>query len=418
MVEEKDFRLAVERFAEWGVDVHKALNILETIPISVHCWQGDDVGGFEVQDSILSGGIQSTGDYPGKARNADELRSDLNKAFSLIPGSHRLNLHAIYLETNQKIERNKIEPQHFSAWVDWATEQKIGLDFNPSFFSHDKAKDNMTLSHPDKSIREFWVEHGKACRKIGAYFGEKLGSPCINNIWIPDGFKDEPVDRLTPRNRLIESLDAILAKPYNKAHLKDAVESKLFGIGVEAYTVGSHEFYMGYAMKNNILLCLDSGHFHLTESVADKLSALTPFMDEFLLHITRPIRWDSDHVVVLDDQVKAIAKELIFHDLLKKTNIGLDFFDGTINRVASWVIGTRNVQKALLMALLQPVEQLFSLEHKQNYTDRLLVTEELKDLPYGAVWQYFCQKTNRPYGKELIQTIHQYEQNIQLKRGV
>ncbi len=418
MITEKDFTLIAERFASWNVDVHKALAILEAIPISVHCWQGDDVGGFEPQNSALSGGIQSTGDYPGKARNADELRSDLEKAFSLIPGRHRLNLHAIYLEAEQKIERNKIEPQHFSAWADWASAQKIGLDFNPSFFSHEKAKDNMTLSHPDKSIREFWIEHGKACRKIAAYFGEKLATPCVHNIWIPDGFKDEPADRLSPRLRLIESLDAILAKTYDKALLKDAVESKLFGIGLEAYTAGSHEFYMGYAMKNNILLCLDSGHFHLTESVADKLSALTPFMDEFLLHITRPIRWDSDHVVILDDPLKAIAKELVFHDLLKKTNIGLDFFDGTINRVASWTVGTRNVQKALLMALLQPMEMLFSLEYAQNYTDRLLITEELKDLPYGSVWQYFCQKTNRPYGRQLIQIIHQYEKDVQSQRGV
>ncbi len=416
MRKQKAIEIAKFQFEDLGVNVKQALNILEKIPISIHCWQGDDVGGFETQNSVLTGGIQSTGDYPGKARNADELRMDINKALSLIPGKHRLNLHAIYLEAEQKTQRNTIEARHFSAWVDWAKEQKIGLDFNPSFFSHDMASDNMTLSHPDKAIREFWVEHGKACRAIGAYFGKSLGSPCINNIWVPDGLKDNPIDRLTPRQRLVESLDHILKESYNKDHLKDAVESKLFGIGVEAYTVGSHEFYMGYAMKNDLLLCLDAGHFHPTESVADKLSALCPFMDEFLLHITRSVRWDSDHVVILDDTVKEIAKELIFHDLLDKIHIGLDFFDGTINRLASWVVGTRNVQKALLIALLQPKAQLFSLEHEQNYTDRLLLTEELKDLPYGLIWQYFCQKTQRPYGSALMDNIHQYEKDIQFRR--
>ncbi|MFV0431086.1 MAG: L-rhamnose isomerase [Alphaproteobacteria bacterium] len=419
MVTQKIFEQAKAQFEDWGVDVTKALNVIKDIPISIHCWQGDDVGGFEAQDAALSGGgIQSTGDYPGKARNTDELRADLNKALSLIPGSHRLNLHAIYLDTDQKIERNKIEKQHFTPWVDWAKEQKIGLDFNPSFFSHEQAKDNFTLAHPNQSVRDFWIEHGKATREIGAYFGQELGTPCVNNIWIPDGFKDNPVDRLSPRERLIESLDSILAQSYSKEHLKDAVESKLFGIGVEAYTVGSHEFYMGYAMKKNILLCIDAGHFHLTESIADKLSALSPFIDEFLLHISRPIRWDSDHVVILDDTVKEIARELVFHDFLKKTNIGLDFFDGTINRLASWVIGTRNVQKALLMALLQPKEKLFSLEHEQNYTDRFIITEELKDLPYGVIWQYFCEQNERPYGTGLLDDIHQYEKDIQLKRGL
>lgn len=417
MATQKAYEQAKTQFEDWGVNVEEALSVLADIPISIHCWQGDDVAGFEPQQSALSGGIQSTGNYPGKARNIAELRSDINKAMSLIAGKHRLNLHAIYLESDKKIERNKIEKQHFSGWVDWAKEQDVGLDFNPSFFSHEKAADNLTLAHPDPYIREFWIEHGKVTREIGAYFGQELGSACVNNIWVPDGYKDNPVDRLSPRLRLEESLDTVLEKKYSKDHLKDAVESKLFGIGVEAYTVGSHEFYMGYAMKNKTLLCLDSGHFHLTESVADKLSALTPFVDEFLLHISRPIRWDSDHVVILDDIVKEITRELVFNDLLGKTNIGLDFFDGTINRISSWVIGTRNVQKALLIALLQPKEKLFELELAGNFTDRFMITEELKDLPYGLIWQYFCEKWGKPCGQELIKDIHQYEKNVQLKRN-
>ena len=350
---EKAFALAKERYAELGVDVDAAIERVNKIQISLHCWQGDDVAGFESAGE-LTGGILSTGNYPGKARTPDELRSDAEKAFSLIPGTQRFNLHAIYLENNgKKVDRNEIGPENFQGWVDWAKAQKIGLDFNPTFFSHPKAADGLTLSHPCKEIRDFWIEHDKCCRKIANYFGEQLGSPCVVNHWTPDGMKDTPVDRLSPRKRLAESYDEIFSVKYPKENIRDGIESKLFGIGVESYTVGSHEFCMGYAVKNNLLLTLDAGHFHPTECISDKISSASMFVDEILLHVSRGVRWDSDHVVTWNDQMRAIAEELIRNNLIERTYFALDFFDGTINRVAAWTIGTRNAIKALLCAALE-----------------------------------------------------------------
>ncbi|MFZ0100437.1 MAG: L-rhamnose isomerase, partial [Gemmobacter sp.] len=359
-------------FADWGVDTEAAIKTLLSIPISVHCWQGDDVGGFERKTGASGGGIQATGNYPGRARNAAELRADLEFAYSLIPGKHRLNLHAFYLDTDETPDRDAIEYRHFAPWVDWAKEQGLGLDFNPTFFAHAKADDNLTLSHPDAGIRAFWIEHGRRCREIAARMGAELGSAAVNNIWVPDGSKDIPVDRMAARRRLEASLDAMLAEDLPKTRIIDAVESKLFGIGVEAMTVGSHEFYMGYAIRRGTALCLDMGHFHPTESVADKLSAVALSVDHMLLHVSRPMRWDSDHVVLLNDDLMAMAQELVFADLLARTSIGLDFFDATISRTAAWVLGVRNMQKALLRALLLPQDRLKSAEAALDYTTRLV----------------------------------------------
>ncbi len=414
---EKAFALAKERYAELGVDVDAAIERVNKIQISLHCWQGDDVAGFESAGE-LTGGILSTGNYPGKARTADELRSDAEKAFSLIPGTQRFNLHAIYLENNgKKVDRNEIGPEHFQGWVDWAKAQKIGLDFNPTFFSHPKAADGLTLSHPCKEIRDFWIEHDKCCRKIANYFGEQLGSPCVVNHWTPDGMKDTPVDRLSPRKRLAESYDEIFSVKYPKETIRDGIESKLFGIGVESYTVGSHEFCMGYAVKNNLLLTLDAGHFHPTECISDKISSASMFVDEILLHVSRGVRWDSDHVVTWNDQMRAIAEELIRNNLIERTYFALDFFDGTINRVAAWTIGTRNAIKALLCAALEPIDALRDLELNMNYTKRLALLEELKSAPFGPVWDYFCEKNGVPVGEKWIAECEAYEKNVLSKRA-
>ena len=414
---EKAFALAKERYAELGVDVDAAIERVNKIQISLHCWQGDDVAGFESAGE-LTGGILSTGNYPGKARTADELRSDAEKAFSLIPGTQRFNLHAIYLENNgKKVDRNEIGPEHFQGWVDWAKAQKIGLDFNPTFFSHPKAADGLTLSHPCKEIRDFWIEHDKCCRKIANYFGEQLGSPCVVNHWTPDGMKDTPVDRLSPRKRLAESYDEIFSVKYPKETIRDGIESKLFGIGVESYTVGSHEFCMGYAVKNNLLLTLDAGHFHPTECISDKISSVSMFVDEILLHVSRGVRWDSDHVVTWNDQMRAIAEELIRNNLIERTYFALDFFDGTINRVAAWTIGTRNAIKALLCAALEPIDALRDLELNMNYTKRLALLEELKSAPFGLVWDYFCEKNGVPVGEKWIAECEAYEKNVLSKRA-
>lgn len=414
---EKAFALAKERYAELGVDVDAAIERVNKIQISLHCWQGDDVAGFESAGE-LTGGILSTGNYPGKARTPDELRSDAEKAFSLIPGTQRFNLHAIYLENNgKKVDRNEIGPEHFQGWVDWAKAQKIGLDFNPTFFSHPKAADGLTLSHPCKEIRDFWIEHDKCCRKIANYFGEQLGSPCVVNHWTPDGMKDTPVDRLSPRKRLAESYDEIFSVKYPKETIRDGIESKLFGIGVESYTVGSHEFCMGYAVKNNLLLTLDAGHFHPTECISDKISSASMFVDEILLHVSRGVRWDSDHVVTWNDQMRAIAEELIRNNLIERTYFALDFFDGTINRVAAWTIGTRNAIKALLCAALEPIDALRDLELKMNYTKRLALLEELKSAPFGPVWDYFCEKNGVPVGEKWIAECEAYEKNVLSKRA-
>ena len=399
-------------FADWNVDTEAALDRLATIPISMHCWQGDDVVGFETRSGTSGGGIQATGNHPGRARTPDELRADLEFAYGQIPGTHRLNLHAIYLDTDETPDRDEIEYRHFASWVDWAKDQGIGLDFNPTFFAHEKADDNLTLSHPDKGIRDFWIEHGRRTRNIAAKMGEELGSSAVNNIWVPDGYKDIPVDRMTARRRLEASLDAMCDEKQEPAQMVDAVESKLFGIGVEACTVGSHEFYMGYAIRKGTLLCLDMGHFHPTENIADKLSAVALSLDEILLHVSRPMRWDSDHVILLNDDIQAMANELVFADLLDRTRIGLDFFDATISRTAAWVIGTRNMQKALLRSLLMPQAELKDAEAKLDFTKRLIFTEELKDLPYGIVWQEFCDRHDAPCGLALSGALESYQASV------
>ncbi|MGR3501030.1 L-rhamnose isomerase [Pseudaestuariivita sp.] len=406
------YETAKAQFADWGIDTEAAITRLTTIPISMHCWQGDDVVGFERKTGSSGGGIQATGNHPGRARTPDELRADLEFAYGMIPGAHRLNLHAMYLDTDETPDRDAIDYKHFATWVDWAKHQGLGLDFNPTFFAHAKADDNLTLSHPDKGIRDFWIEHGRRTREIAARIGAELGSTCVNNVWVPDGFKDTPVDRMAARRRLEASLDQMIAAPQDRAHMRDAVESKLFGIGVEACTVGSHEFYMGYAMKNDTVLCLDMGHFHPTENVADKLSAASLFVDDILLHVSRPMRWDSDHVILQSDDVLQIAQELVASDLLNRTYIGLDFFDATISRTAAWVIGTRNMQKALLRALLMPLDRLRSAEDALDFTARFALSEELKDLPFGHVWDEFCARMDCPSGLHLIDQLERYQSAV------
>ncbi|RKP56866.1 L-rhamnose isomerase [Cohnella endophytica] len=412
-----NYESAKQQYAKHGIDVDQALEQLEKIKISMHCWQGDDVRGFLNKDQALTGGISVTGNYPGAAGTPEELRSDLEKAFSLIPGKHKVNLHAIYVDTDEKVELDQLQPKHFQKWVDWAKEQGLGMDFNPTCFSHEKSKDGFTLSHPDPDIRRFWIDHCKASRKIGAYIGEQLGQTCVTNVWVPDGFKDAPVDRMAPRQRLKDSLDEVFSEELNPAHNLDAVESKLFGIGSEAYVVGSHEFYMGYGLQNNKLICLDAGHFHPTEVISNKLSSLALFADGILLHVSRPMRWDSDHVVTLDDELIDIGRELVRGDLLGKTHIGLDFFDASINRVAAWVIGTRNTIKALLRGMLDPVETLKKAELAGDYTTRLALTEEFKSYPFGAVWDYYCEKMGVPVREEWLADVKAYEQDVLLKRG-
>ena len=409
---EQAYKLARERYAELGVDTEKAMRRLRKVAISLHCWQGDDVGGFESPDGLSGGGIMATGAYPGKARTADELRTDIEKALSLIPGRHRLNLHAMYAETKGKVDRNELEPRHFKNWVQWAKANRLGMDFNGTYFSHPKADDGFTLSSANKAIRKFWVEHGIACRRIGTYMGRQLGTPCVTNTWIPDGYKDVPADRKGPRERLKESLDEILAKPMNRNHLLDAVEGKLFGLGSESYVVGSHEFYLGYAVSSGAMLCLDTGHFHPTEVVSDKISAVMNFVDEILLHVSRGVRWDSDHVLVLSDELQALAQELTRGNYLDRVHIGLDFFDASINRIAAWVIGTRCMIKALLIALLEPTRTLRRLEAEGDYTSRLAMLEELKTLPFGAVWDYYCTRSNVPAGDAWLAEVRAYEKNV------
>lgn len=409
---EKAYEAARQRYTELGVDCDKAMEQLRKTAISIHCWQGDDVGGYESAQGLSGGGIQATGNYPGRARTADELRADLVKVFSLIPGKHRLNLHAMYAETAGKVDRNQLEAKHFNSWIDWAKQQGIGMDFNQTFFSHPKAESGFTLSSYDKGIRNFWVEHGIACRKIGAEMGKQLGTPCVTNLWIPDGFKDNPVDRKKPRELLKQSLDEIFAEKFDRKYLLDSVESKLFGIGMESCTVGSHEFYLGYAVKNNILLCLDAGHFHPTEVISDKISAVLCCLDEILLHVSRGVRWDSDHVVILSDELRAIAEEIVRGNYLERVHIGLDFFDASINRIAAWVIGVRSMLKALLIALLEPTQELREMEINGDYTWRLAVLEELKTLPLSAVWDYYCLKSGVPVGTEWIDAVKDYEKKV------
>jgi len=414
---EKAYNLARQRYAEFGVDTEAALEQLQGIAVSVHCWQGDDVGGFETDQGLTDGGLMATGSYPGKARNPDQLRSDAEKAFSLIPGRHRFNLHAIYRESGgQRVDRNQIEPAHFQRWMDWAAHLGIGLDFNPTFFSHPKAADGFSLAHRDRAVRQFWIEHGIASRRIGEAIGRRLGSPCVTNLWIPDGYKDVTVDRKRPRELLKDSLDAIFAEPLDPACNLDALEGKLFGIGSETYVVGSHEFYLGYAVENRKLLCLDAGHFHPTESIADKISAVLSFLGEILLHVSRGIRWDSDHVVITTDEVRAIAEEVVRGGYLDRVHIGLDFFDASINRIAAWVIGTRAMLKALLAALLEPTDELRRLEMQGDFTARLAMVEQLQELPLGAVWNYCCLRQDVPVGISWMDEVRDYEARVTSKR--
>lgn len=410
------YRLAAARYQEMGVDTDAALDRLSAIPISLHCWQGDDVGGFENAGEELGGGLQVTGNYPYKARTPEELRADAARAFSLIPGPHRFNLHSSYAEfSGKKADRNEIEPGHFRNWIDWAKSFGVALDFNPTYFSHPKVVDGFTLAQRDPGIRRFWVEHGIACRRIGAAMGRELGKPCVTNYWIPDGYKDTPIDRKAPRERLLESLDTIFAEPIDPAFNLDAIEGKLFGVGVESYTVGSHEFYLAYAVSRQKLLCLDAGHYHPTENLSDKISSVLLFLPEILLHVSRGVRWDSDHVVVLNSDLEALAEELVRGDFIARTHIGLDFFDATINRVAAWVIGCRSMSKALLKALVEPIAELRCFEAEGNLTARLALLEEAKTLPFGAVWDYYCQRQNVPVGMAWMDEVRQYEKQLAAK---
>jgi L-rhamnose isomerase len=411
------YDLARERYGELGVDTDAALQKLGGIPVSLHCWQGDDVGGFENVGGELGGGLAVTGNYPGKARTPGELRCDAEKAFSLIPGKHRFNLHSSYAEFDGKrVDRNALQPEHFRNWIAWAKAQGIGVDFNPTCFSHPKAADGFTLAHPDAETRRFWIEHGIACRGIGAAIGRELGTPCVTNFWIPDGYKDTPVDRKGPRERLMESLDSIFADSIDPRFNLDSIEGKLFGLGAESYTVGSHEFYLAYAVKRQKLLCLDAGHYHPTENLADKISSVLLFVPEILLHVSRGVRWDSDHVVILSDELESLAQELVRGDFLGRTHIGLDFFDASINRVAAWVVGTRCMIKALLLALLEPIGLLRELESKGDLTARLALLEEVKTLPAGPVWDYYCEQKGAPVGMAWMEEVRRYEVEVAGKR--
>ena len=411
MSTQERYQSARELYARLGVDTEEAMNKLQSISISMHCWQGDDVSGFEGIGQ-LSGGIQATGNYPGKARSPEELMADIDKALSLVPGLHRINLHASYaiFESEEFVDRDKLEPKHFKKWVEFARERKLGLDFNPTYFSHPKAAD-ATLSSENEEIRRFWVEHGKACIKITEYFAKELGTPSLMNIWIPDGFKDIPSDRMSPRARLKKSLDEIIATPYDHNMVSIAVESKVFGIGMESYTVGSHEFYMNYAAKNNLLCLLDNGHYHPTEAVADKIPSMLLFSDKVALHVTRSVRWDSDHVVILDDETKEIAKEIIRNGS-DRVLLALDFFDASINRIAAWVIGMRNMQKALLTALLLPKEQMAALQNNREFSELLMLSEEIKLYPVGDVWNYFCELNKVPEREDWFSEVKRYERDV------
>lgn len=414
---ETAFRLARERYESIGVNVDDALRRLADVSISVHCWQGDDVVGFEGNDGALGNGLAVTGNYPGRARTADELRSDLHKAYSLIPGKHRLNLHALYGDFDGPVDRDEIGVEHFQGWIDWSRDQGVDLDFNPSYFSHAKAGDGFTLAHNDSGIRQFWIDHGIACRKIAAAMGQSQGNPCINNFWVPDGYKDTPADRLAPRERLANSLDEIFTEKLSLEHTIDAVECKLFGIGSESYVVGSHEFYLGYAISRQKALCLDAGHFHPTEVISDKISSVTMYVPELLLHVSRGVRWDSDHVVTYNDELQAIMQEIVRGGHLGKVHIGLDFFDASINRVAAWTIGVRNTMKAVLAALLEPTEKLKAVERDGDFTTRLALMEEQKTMPMSAVWDHYCESVGVPVGHAWLNDVSEYESTVQSKRS-
>jgi len=414
---QKSFDFAVAEYAAIGVDVNHALAQLDKLPISLHCWQADDVTGFENANGNLTGGIQATGNYPGKARTIDELRADIDKAMELIPGNHRVNIHAFYGDFGgEVVDRNQIEPKHFQSWINWAKEKGYKLDFNATCFSHEKSADGLTLSHPDPAIRAFWVEHVIRCRKIAEEMGRQLESKCMHNIWIPDGSKDVTVNRLQYRQNLKDSLDAIFEYKTNDKYMKDCIESKVFGIGLENYTVGSHEFYMGYGIKNNIPITLDSGHFHPTEIISDKISSLLLFSEEIMLHVTRNIRWDSDHVVILNEELVAIAQEIVRADAVEKVHVGLDYFDASINRIGAYVVGVRATQKALLQAFLEPISKLRQYEANGQNFERMALLEEAKSMPWGAVYNYYCAKKGVIVGEAYIADIQQYEKGVTLKR--
>lgn len=415
---DKSFLLAKEKYSEFGVDVEKAIEILKEVPVAVHCWQGDDVKGFD-HDGPLTGGIQTTGNYPGKAVTPKQLMADIDKAISLCPGKKKLNLHASYaiFEDGEYADRDKIEPKHFKKWVEFAKERNMGIDFNPTFFSHDKVKDGLTLTSPDDETRKFWIEHGKACVRISQYFAEETGVPCVMNIWIGDGYKDIPADRMGPRLRYKESIEAILSEPFDKNLVKPCVESKVFGIGVEAFTAGSAEFSLTFAATHDgCLPLMDNGHYHPTEVVSDKIPALLCFYPEIALHITRPIRWDSDHVVIFDDETKEMAKEIVRNDALGRVYMALDFFDASINRIAAWTVGIRSWQKALLSALCTPNETLKKLQDENNLTELMVIQEEIKTLPFGDVWDEYCRRCGAPVGKKWFDEVKAYEKDVLLKR--
>lgn len=408
---------AKEMYAGLGVDTDAAIAKLQDVAVSMHCWQGDDVTGFD-HDGPLTGGIQTTGNYPGKARTPEELMADMDKALSLIPGTHKINLHACYaiFEEGEFVDRDKIEPKHFAKWVEYAKERGLGLDFNPTIFAHPMMKDNLTLSSPDKAIRDFWIKHTQACIRISEYFAEELGQPCLMNIWIPDGFKDIPADRMAPRRYFKESLDEILSMDYDKEKCVVCLESKVFGIGVESYTVGSSEFTVNYAAQNGILSLMDNGHYHPTEVVSDKISSMLLFGEKIALHVTRPVRWDSDHVVLFDDETKEIAKEIVRNDALDRVFIGLDYFDASINRISAWVVGMRNFQKALLYGLLSPNAKLEALQADGKYTELMMLQEEVKTYPFGDVWDYFCESNGVPVKESWYQVVAKYEEEVLSQR--
>lgn len=406
------YLVAKEIYAEMGVDTDAAIEAVKRIPISMHCWQGDDVNGFLFQDIALSGGIQTTGNYPGRARTADELRQDLTFALGMIPSKHRLNLHAIYADTDEKVDLDGLEVRHFASWLDWAKEMGVGLDYNATCFSHPMADSGFTISSADKTVRDFWIAHCKGTRRISEAFGRELNTKCVTNFWFPDGYKDIPVDREGPRYRMMTALDEVMSEKMDPRYHLDALESKVFGIGAESYTVSSNEFALGYAASRGIAYTLDAGHFHPTEVISDKVSSVLLYTKELLLHVSRPVRWDSDHVVILDDELNAIAQALVRTGLVERTHIGLDYFDASINRVAAWVIGTRNMCKALLKAYLEPTAKLMQLELEGDYTSRLALTEELKTYPFAAVWDYYCELMGVPVRDAWLSEVKEYERKV------
>jgi len=413
----KAYDLAVAQYAAIGVDANKAVEQLDKLPISLHCWQADDVKGFEVSKGDLTGGIQATGNYPGSSRTIEELRADIEKVLTLIPGTHRLNLHAIYGDFGSEfVDRDQIEPKHFQSWIDWANKVGVKLDFNSTFFSHPKSESGLTLSSPDKDIQSFWMEHLRRCRYIAAEIGRQQGSACIHNIWVPDGSKDRTVNRFAYRANLKYALDTVLAEKIDTKYLVDCIESKLFGIGLESYTVGSHEFYLAYGAKNNMVVTLDAGHFHPTEVISDKISSLLLFLPEIMLHVSRPVRWDSDHVVILDDELLHLTQEIVRANALDRVHIGLDYFDASINRIGAYVIGVRATQKALLQALLEPIVKLRAYEANGQNFERLALLEEVKSLPWAAVYNYYCAKKGVTAGEAYISEIQQYEKDTTSKR--